>query len=214
MSFGAPAFLKTSLATAAACVLIAALAPADAAASKPKFDKRYKGTLDGTTTVKYDDGDVIKAEWSVANLRLKLRKASKAHGSWTAVYKVTGGTVGFSQIKTGVCTHTVIDSFPLIPALPNPPVSEPLAFTRNSRGQWSLFGGISVEPRYTTTETCTYPDGSEPRTYSVEVMVPQLFDSLGAKGRPGKRIRGRYSVSDKAGSSTETIVRNWDLKPR
>lgn len=214
MSLRSSAYTKILPATVSTAVLFCALAPTVGAGSKSKFDKRYRGTLSGSTTVNYDDGDVIEAVWSVSNLKLKLRKTRKEPGGWTAVYKVTSGSVSFSQIKKGACTHSVVDKFALLPALPNPPVSEPLALGRNSNGKWWMLGGISTDTRYSTTETCTYSDGSSPRAYSVEVMVPQLFDPMGAKGRPGKRIRGRYTDTDKAGSSTITIVRDWDLKPR
>jgi hypothetical protein len=214
MTFTAPASAKTSLATVTACVLLIALAPAANAASKPKFDKYYEGTLSGSTTTKYDDGDVLDAVWSVAHVKLKLRKTRAEFGGWMAIYKVTGGTVNFSEIKTGMCTHSVTDSFPLVSGLPKHPASGPLALNRNSSGDWLLYGGIQVDNTYNSTEFCADPGGGPPIVSPVVVTLPQLFDPTGGRAKPGQRIHGKYHDSNTAGSSTVTTVRNWNLKPR
>lgn len=214
MTIRAPLSAKIPLAIVLACALVVALAPAADAASKPRFSKRYKGTLSGSTTTKYDDGDVTKAEWSVAGIKFKLRKTRNDFGGWIGIYKVTGGTVNFSETRTGICTHSVTDSFSLVSALPKHPASEPLALSRNSIGHWSVLGGIQVENTYNSTDSCNYSDGGPPDVTPIEVGLPLLFDPMQRKRRPGQRIHGRYSESDTAGSSTVTIVRKWDLKPR
>lgn len=209
---GAGASAKTSLAIAVVCALIIALVPVADAAAKPKFNKRYKGTLSGSTTIKLDNGDVVTGEWSVSNFRLRRSKIEHGADGWTGVYKVTGGTLHFHASRTGECTFEVRDDTALLPVLPKYPASVPMAVRRNASGKWYVIGGIDVENPYKTDMTCS--DGSESYVKSVEITVPTLFDPMAGKGRPGKRIRGTYRADDSSQSQSSSVVRSWDLRPR
>src|SRR5690348_397423 len=92
-------------------VLLAAImaVPAGAlGASRPSFAHSYRGTISGTFSSS-ENGNVIKSQWNVSGVVLRLTKVQAFEGGFTGLYKVTRGTVTFSETETGTCSYSAGD---------------------------------------------------------------------------------------------------------
>jgi hypothetical protein len=204
--------MRTWPALMLALAVLAAPAAASAATGKPHFSRSYRGTLSGHLESR-SGSRVIKADWTVKGLVFRLEHVRAFEGGWTGFYKVTAGTLSFSQTETGPCSYSVEASMPLAKSLPRPNPSAPLALDKNPLGKFYVLGLISPDKRLKTTETCTFPDGGEPDANPVEVEIPTIFDPGGSVWRPGRRLRGHRTVKDGFDEVKRTKSLSWSLKP-
>jgi len=186
-------------------------AAASAATSRPHFSRSFHGTLSGHREVR-EGSRVIKADWTVKGVVFRLQHVRAFEGGWTGFYKVTAGTLTYSETQTGSCSYSVKASMPLAKSLPRPNPSAPLALDKDPLGRFYVLGLISVDRTLKTTETCSYPE-SEPTTEEREVGLPMIFDPTGSRWRPGRRIRGHRSADDSVDQTRSTRSWRWDLKP-
>lgn len=184
-----------------------ALAVPSVAAAKPSMPKTYSGSVVGTQVLtSKNDSTTLTDKWTIANIKLRRGPVKSVRGGWRAYYKVIGGSVSWSQVKTGACQHTVTDSFPLKSALPRVQASAPFGFELYG-GHWQTFGLIDTDKVVSAKDVCTYP-GEEPREDQIDVAVPTLF-SVGlpaVKRRPTRKLnftaRDNYEFSDSNSKKT------------
>lgn len=191
-------------------VVLACLAlPAGAlAASRPSFAKSYRGTITGSFSNK-DSGNVFSAKWKITGLVFRRYKAQAFEGGFTGLYKVTRGTVTYSETETGNCSFSASDKFGLAKAIGRNPTSVPFALDQNPIGHKTILGLIDVNRKVKTTETCPDPDGGPPTTNNLTLSLPTLVD-FGEKGwRPGRRLHSGNRQTDR---NVKTIW-TWNLMP-
>jgi hypothetical protein len=203
-----------ALRTVAAALASLALIPAVAEAStKPKFPRTVTGTISGTHLAKQPgDPQVFNQKWTIKGVRFTLEHVRFVENTWTGFYKVTAGTVTFSETESGPCTYSLEKTFALRPAMPKRPISTPFFLERDMLGRDSYGGNVSPTIHWTTTETCTDPDGGEPRTDAVRVDPDNLFDSRSPRSfRIGRAMKGTYKYRD---GEYGNLSYSWSLKPR
>ena len=195
-----------------ALLLALAVIPASAqAASKPSFPKTYKGTISGTYVADLDGGSTHKVTWTISKVRFRLEHVRFAEGRfWTGFYKVTGGTVTYTDTKTGTCTHDLSEKFALAPAMPKRVIATPFHMNRYV-GSKDFYGGyIDPNKHWTVLESCTYSEddfGAEEQ----RIDVRNMFDTGSKRGRIGSALKGKYVYKDDRPVSTTTY--QWSLRP-
>ena len=98
--------LRTVAVVVACCALIPSVAQAS---SRPSFPKIVTGTISGTDSATRD-GQTNKESWTIKNVRFRLEHVRFVENTWTAFYKVTGGTVMFSETESCMCRPAWADS--------------------------------------------------------------------------------------------------------
>jgi len=198
--------------TVAAVLASLALIPAAAQASaKPRFPRTVTGTISGAASSS-SAGTTVKESWTIKGVRFKLEHVRFVENTWTGFYKVTGGTVTFSERVTGDCTYSVDKTYALRPVMPKRPISTPFFLERDMLGRDSYGGNVSPKIHWNTTETCPDPDGGEPRTDTVRVEPGNLFDSRSPRSfRIGRSMNGTYKYRD---GEYGNLSYSWSLKPR
>jgi hypothetical protein len=201
-----------ALRTVAAALASLALVPATAGAStKPRFPRAVSGTISGASSSSRG-GTTVKESWTISGVRFAHEHIRFVQNTWTGFYKVTAGTVRFSESESGPCSYSLDKTFALRPAMPKRPISTPLYLERNMLGKDSYGGNIVPNVHWSVTETCPYPDGGEPATDTKRTEPGNLFDSRAPRGfRIGKSMKGTYRYDD--GDYGTTTFR-WSLKPR
>jgi hypothetical protein len=177
-------------------------------ASRPSFAHSYRGTISGTFSSS-ENGNVIKSQWKVSGVVLRLTKVQAFEGGFTGLYKVTRGTVTFSETETGTCSYSAGDKFGLAKAIPRNAASVPFALDQDPLGRKTMLGLINVNRKIKTTESCPDPDGGPPSTNQMTLPLPTLFDPGEKRWSPGRRLHRSNKQVDR--SSKETW--SWDLKP-
>jgi hypothetical protein len=197
--------------TVAAALASLALIPAADASTRPNFPRTVSGTISGSHVAKRA-GQMNKESWTIKGVRFTLVHVRFVENTWTGFYKVTAGTVTFSETQSGPCSYSLDKTFALKPAMPKRAVSTPFFLNRSMLGKDSYGGNIVPAIHWNVTETCTYPDGGEPTTQTMRVEPGNLFDSSSPSSfRIGKAMKGRYSYKDgEYGTTTYT----WSLRPR
>jgi hypothetical protein len=194
---------------AVALVSLALIPSAAGASTKPKFPRTVSGTISGSSSS--TRGNTVKETWTIKGVRFKLEHVRFVENTWTGFYKVTAGTVTFSESETGSCSYSLDRTFALRPAMPKRVVSTPFYLERNMLGKDSYGGNIFPNVHWSVTETCPLEGGGEPTTQTVRVEPGNLFDSDSpASFRIGRAMKGTYKYKDDYGSSTY----KWSLKPR
>jgi hypothetical protein len=195
-----------------ATVLVSAAllaAPAGAlGASRPSFAHSYRGTISGTFSSS-EGGNVVKGQWKIAKLVFRLTKVQAFEGGFTGIYKVTRGTVSYSETETGTCSYSAGDKFGLARALPHPNPSTPLALDQDPLGRKTILGLINVNRKIKTTESCPDPDGGPPTTTARTLALPTLFDPGEKRWRPGRRLHSTNRQTDRSSKQAWT----WNLRP-
>jgi hypothetical protein len=200
---------RTVAAVLACCAFIPSVAQAS---SRPNFPKTVSGTISGSYTGKRD-GQTNNESWTIKSVRFRLEHVRFVENTWTGFYRVTGGTVTFSETESGPCTYSLQKTFALKPAMPKRAISTPFFLTRNMLGRDSYGGNIVPAVHWNATETCTYPDGGEPTTDTKRIEPGNLFDSRSPSSfRIGKSMKGTYKYFDDYLKAT--TVFKWSLKPR
>src|SRR3954452_3138852 len=201
--------LRTRVAVLACCALVPATA---AASSRPNFPKTVSGTISGAYSAKRGE-TTNKESWTIKGVRFKLEHVRYVEATWTGFYKVTAGTVTFSESESGPCSYSLEKTFALRPVMPKRPVSTPFFLGRNMAGKDSYGGNIFPKIHWPVTETCTFPDGGEPTTETKRIEPGNLFDSNSPSSfRIGKSMKGTYKYFDDYLNAT--TVFKWSLKPR
>ncbi len=190
--------------------LAAALSvPANAlAVSRPHYARAYRGTITGTTEF-HDTGQDVKSQWTITGLVFRLYKVTAFEGGYTGLYKVTAGTVSYSETETGDCSYSASDKFALKKALPHPLTSVSLALDKDPLGRMTMLGLIDVTRKLNVTETCPDSEGGPPSTSQRQLQVPTLFDPGETSWRPGKRLHHKRTQPEDNGKQTFS----WNLKP-
>jgi hypothetical protein len=198
--------------TVAATLIALALVPAVAGASaRPKFPRTVTGTISGSHVAKRGE-QTNKEAWTIKGVRFRLEHVRFVENTWTGFYKVTAGSVTFSETESGPCSYSLAKTFALRSALPKRAISTPFFLERDMLGRDSYGGNIVPAVRWNVTETCAYPD-AEPTAETKQVEPGNLFDSNSPSSfRIGKAMKGRYSYKDDYLNAT--TVFNWSLKPR
>jgi len=192
----------------AAVVVSLALPAVTLGASRPNFAKAYRGTLAGSFSNK-DGGETIKAQWKITGVVLRRYKVQPFEGGFTGIYKVTHGTVSYSETESGDCSYSATDKFGLAKAIGRHPTSTPFALDQNPLGHKTILGLIMVNRKVKTTESCADPNGGPATSETRTLALPTLVD-FGEKGwRPGRRLHSRNKQSDRS----EKTVWSWNLKP-
>jgi hypothetical protein len=191
-------------------VAVAALVapPCALGASRPSFAHSYRGTISGTFSSS-ENGNVVKAHWKITGIVFRLTKVQAFEGGFTGVYKVTRGTVSYSETETGTCTYSAGDKFGVAKALPHPNPSTPLALDQDPLGRKTILGLIDVSRKLKVTESCPDPNGGPPTTNDRTLAIPTLFDPGEKPWRPGRRLHQTNRVRDRS----ETDTWSWNLKP-
>lgn len=197
--------------TLAAALASLALIPAVADAStKPRFPRTVTGTISGSSSS--SRGNTVKEAWTIKGVRFTLEHVRFVENTWTGFYKVTAGTVTFSETETGQCSHSVEKTFALKPAMPKRPISTPFFLNRNMSGHDSYGGNIFPSIHWNVTETCAFQDGGEPTTETKRIEPGNLFDATTRRSfRIGKAMKGTYKYDDGEYGTTKYT---WSLKPR
>jgi hypothetical protein len=199
--------LRTVAAALACCALIPSVAQAS---SRPSFPKTVTGEISGGHSGKRD-GQTNKESWTIKNIRFRLVHVRFVENTWTGFYKVTGGTVTFSESQSGECSYSIEKTFPLKSNMKDK-TSTPLSMTRNMSGRDSYGGNIWPSIHWNATKTCSFP-GGEPTTETIRVEPGNLFDaSSPASFRIGKAMKGTYKYFDDYLNATTTFT--WSLKAR
>lgn len=188
--------------------LLPALPAAALGASRPTFAHSYRGTISGTFS-DTEAGNVTKAQWKITGLVFRLTKVQAFEGGFTGLYKVSRGTVSYSETETGTCSYSVGDKFGLARALPRPNPSAPFALDQDPIGRKTILGLIDVNRKVKTTESCPDPDGGPPAITQRTLALPTLFDGGEKAWRPGRRLHGTNRQSDRSARTIWT----WKLKP-
>jgi hypothetical protein len=200
--------------TVAVALASLALIPAAAEASaKPRFPRTVTGTISGVASSS-SAGTTVKESWTIKGVRFKLEHVRFVENTWTGFYKVTGGTVTFSERVTGDCTYSVDKTYALRPVMPKRPISTPFFLNRDMLGRDTYGGNITPNLRWNVTQTCTDPAGGEPTTEPVRVEQGRLFDTFGTGSRRfriGKAMKGTYRYDD---GEYGTTTYKWSLKAR
>jgi hypothetical protein len=184
-------------------------APAGAlGASRPSFAHSYRGTISGTFSSS-EGGNVVKGQWKITKLVFRLTKVQAFEGGFTGIYKVTRGTVSYSETETGTCSYSAGDKFGLARALPHPNPSTPLALDQDPLGRKTILGLINVNRKIKTTESCPDPDGGPPTTTARTLALPTLFDPGEKRWRPGRRLHSTNRQTDRSSKQAWT----WNLRP-
>jgi hypothetical protein len=177
-------------------------------ASRPSFAHSYRGTISGTFSSS-EQGNVVKSQWKVSGLVFRLTKVQAFEGGFTGIYKVTRGTLSFSEIETGTCSYSAGDKFGLAKAIPRNAASVPLALDQDPIGRKTMLGLININRKIKTTESCPDPDGGPPSMTPLTLSFPTLFDPGEKRWSPGRRLHRTNKQADRATKETWT----WDLKP-
>jgi hypothetical protein len=192
----------------AAVVVSLALPAVTLGASRPNFAKAYRGTLAGSFSNK-DGGETIKAQWKITGVVLRRYKVQPFEGGFTGIYKVTHGTVSYSETESGDCSYSATDKFGLAKAIGRHPTSTPFALDQDPLGRKTILGLIMVNRKLKTTESCADPNGGPATTETRTLALPTLVD-FGEKGwRPGRRLHSKNTQSDRSART----VWSWNLKP-
>ena len=200
--------MKRSLLTLAAAI-IAASAFAVPAGAKAPAPKSYTGTVVGTQT----SGNGVTDNWTISNL--KLRRSMLVHDQigWHVAYKVAGGSVAFSEVATGQCSHTVTDNFALKPVVTKY-TDPPLSFDK-FKGRWSAEGALTVEKQYSVTDQCTASDGTAYQgTTTVHVPTLMALGAFSRRLRPGRRLHLTAHSTSKTDGATATDTWKISLSAR
>jgi hypothetical protein len=196
--------VQRSLALALALAL-----PASAfGASRPSFAHSYRGTITGSFSNR-EGGDVLKGDWKITGLVFRRYKVQAFEGGFTGLYKVTRGTVTYSETETGDCSYSASDKFGLAKAIGRNPPSVPFAPDQGPTGGRTIFGLITVNRKVKTTESCPDPNGGPPTTGSRTLSLPPLVDFGEKHWRPGHRIHGSNRQTDRS----EKTIWTWNLRP-
>ncbi len=193
---------------AAALLTLAAAAAGASAASRPSFARSYRGTITGSLR-STSGGDTVNAHWKITGLVFRLTRVQAFEGGFTGLYKVTRGTVSYSESETGSCSYTGSLSFALMSSLPHPNPSVPLALDQDPLGRKTMLGLINVTRKLDVTESCPQDDGSPPLTSTRKLPLPTLFDPGETPWRPGRKLHHRRS--ERSGDEQRTWA--WSLKP-
>jgi hypothetical protein len=196
-----------------AAPLALALVPAAAhAASQPRFPAGYSGTISGSIASSAN-GLTRKVSWTVKDIRFKLIHARQAEGSWSGYYKITAGTVHYTETtQDGAdCAYTIDDSFALRPAIPRNYPSTPFFMTRNLLGREYYDGVIDPAKKWTVTDVCTSDDAAA-QSPTRTIDAPNLFNTGERRGRIGGSLTGKHVTKDEHTQSTTTY--KWSLRPR
>jgi hypothetical protein len=178
------------------------------AASRPSFAKSYRGSISGSFSNK-EGGETVKASWKITGLVFRLTKVQAFEGGFTGIYKVTRGSVSYSETETGDCSYSASDKFGLAKAIGRNPTSVPFAPDQDPLGHKTILGLIIVNRKIKTTESCSDPNGGPPTTSTRTLSLPTLVD-FGEKGwRPGRRLHSRNGQTDRSEKTSWT----WSLKP-
>ena len=151
----------------------------------------------------------IKTTWKVSKARFKLEHVRSVEGSWTGFYKVTGGSVHYTETETGNCTYEIDSTFPLLKTMPKNRISTPLALTRSLTGHDTYDGDVDPTKKWTIFESCTEND--EPLAQERTVNVPDLFSTGEKSGRIGRAMKGKFTYKDEAPSFKRTSTYSWSL---
>jgi hypothetical protein len=185
-----------------------ALAAGALGASRPSFAHSYRGTITGSFS-NSEDGNVVKGQWKISGVVFRLSKTQAFEGGFTGLYKITRGTVTYSETETGTCSYSAGDKFGVAKALPHPNPSVPMALDQDPLGRKTMLGLIDVTRKLKTTESCPDPDGGPPTMSTRTLALPTLFDP-GEKGwRPGRRLHSSNRQTDRNAKT----VWSWNLKP-
>ena len=192
----------------AAVVVSLALPAVTLGASRPNFAKAYRGTLAGSFSNK-DGGETIKAQWKITGVVLRRYKVQPFEGGFTGIYKVTHGTVSYSETESGDCSYSATDKFGLAKAIGRHPTSTPFALDQDPLGRKTILGLIMVNRKLKTTESCADPNGGPATTETRTLALPTLVD-FGEKGwRPGRRLHSGNRQTDRSAKTVWT----WNLRP-
>lgn len=195
-----------------ALAAVAALAAWPASAlgvSRPSFAHSYRGTISGKVEIR-TGGSEVHGKWTIAGLVFRLTKVQAFEGGFTGLYKVTAGTVAYSETETGDCSYSTSTQFGLARALPRPNPSTPLALDVNPLGHRSTFGLINVNRQLSVTESCPDPDGGPASTETRKVDLPTLFDAGETSWSPGRHLRHTRTQKEDNGKESWS----WNLRPR
>jgi hypothetical protein len=192
----------------ALAALCCAASPAVAATSKPHFAKTYRGSASGTLH-RSANGQTLDLTWQVSGLSFRLTSVRSFEGGWTGIYKVTGGKVSFGASATDSnCAYSAHSNFGLARSLPRPNPSVPFALDKGPLGRYSILGMLDPDKQVTATAACG-SDSGDTQAAPMQIDVPDLLNA-GEKGwRPGRRIKGTYTIRD----SGEKRTWNWSLRP-
>jgi hypothetical protein len=185
-----------------------ALPTAALGASRPSFAHYYRGTISGSFS-NNDAGEVIKAQWKMTGVVLRRTKVQAFEGGFTATYKVTRGTVSYSETETGDCSYSASAKFGLAKAIPRNAPSVPFALDQDPLGRKTMLGLVDVNRKIKTTESCPDPDGGPPVTSNRTLTLPTLFDPGEKHWSPDRRLHGSNKQSDRS----EKQVWSWNLRP-
>jgi len=175
-------------------------------ASRPSFAHSYRGTLSGSFT-NSEGGNVVKAQWKISGVVFRLTKVQAFEGGFTGVYKVTRGTVTYSETETGTCTYSAGDKFGLAQKVSH--TSVPFALDQDPLGRKTILGLINVGRKLKATESCPDPDGGPPTTSTLTLPLSTLFNPGEKRWSPGRRLHSSNRETDRAAKT----VWKWDLKP-
>jgi len=151
----------------------------------------------------------VKGQWKITGLVFRLSKVNSFEGGFTGLYKVTAGTVSYSESESGNCSYSASDTFALKKALPHPNPSAPLALDKDPLGRMITFGLIDVTRKLNVTETCLDPGGGPPATEQRQLELPTLFDAGETSWKPGRRLH--HTRTNRENNRNETF--SWSLKP-
>jgi hypothetical protein len=140
----------------------------------------------------------------------RLDTVQAFEGGFTGIYKVTRGTVTYSETETGNCSYSVSAKFGLKGALPHPNPSAPFALDKDPLGRMTMLGLLNVDRQFKATESCPDSEGGPPLTEQRTLEPPTLFDPGEAHWRAGRRLHHtRVERDGSRGKRTWT----WNLKP-
>lgn len=196
------------LALPVAAAAIAAVPASGSAASRPSFAHSYRGALSGLFTDTHA-GNKVTARWKVTQVVLRLTKVQAFEGGFTGLYKVTRGSVSYSETESGNCSYTATSTFGLARAIPRNGPSVPFALDQDPLGRRTMLGLINVNQKLKTTESCPDPNGGPPSTAQRTLSLPTLFDPGEKRWSPGRRLHRTNTQRDTNSKTSWT----WDLKP-
>jgi len=154
-------------------------------------------------------GETVSASWKISGLVFRLTKVQAFEGGFTGLYKVTRGTVSYSESETGDCSYSGSLRFGLAKAFPHPNPSVPLALDQDPLGRKTMLGLVNVRPKLAVTESCPQDEGSPPVTTTRKLSLPTLFDPGESSWRPGRKLHHRRT--ERSGDEKRTWT--WSLKP-
>jgi hypothetical protein len=183
----------------------AGLVAAAPAGARPHAPKRYVGTVTGS----YQVGHTVDT-WKVSNVSYKLWKFRFARDHWGGNYKLSGGTVSYESVETGVCSYKSTGSFALGKL---PWLDASIDFLQSVGSSYTYTVKASKSHQVSVTETCT--DSDVPYTNSRRINPGGglwIQGSFSQKFRLGRTIKGHYKTQKdfRGGVGSWT----WNLKPK